>query len=264
MAIQDYQMKLDIAHVWDISSETYDDKEGHGIHSEIEKEAWKTLFKSLLPWSRLEILDVGCGTGEIGLLFAELGHHVTGLDLSEKMLSKAREKSSLKMYDITLKKGDAEDPLFEAETFDVVVSRHLLWTLPHPDTAIKNWKKLLKKEGVLIVIDGLYNGGLIDRKVRQFISDLLTLLVERKYPMRRQYSSEIKNKLPNPNGVPPKETIEYFRKAGFKNVKSLDLKEIVKIQKKEMSFRKRMVFNPHSHLIYGEKASEPDLSMTER
>ena len=36
MAIQDNQMKLNIAHVWDISSETYDDKEGHGIQNEIE------------------------------------------------------------------------------------------------------------------------------------------------------------------------------------------------------------------------------------
>lgn len=253
-------MKLDIAHVWDISSETYDDKEGHGIHSEIEREAWKTLFQSLLPLGRLKVLDVGCGTGEIGLLFAELGHHVTGLDLSEKMLAKAREKTSEKKYDITFKKGDAEDPPFEAGTFDIVVTRHLLWTLPHPDTAIKNWKKVLKKGGVLIVIDGLYNGGLIERKTRQFISDFLTLLVERRYPRKRQYPNDIKNELPNPNGVPPKKTIEYFRKAGFKNVKDLDLKEIAKIQKKKMSFRKRIVFNPQSHLICGEKVSVLDLS----
>jgi len=253
MAIQNDQTKVDIAHVWDISSETYDDKEGHGVHSEIEREAWKTLFKSLLPLGRLEVLDVGCGTGEIGFLFAELGHHVTGLDLSEKMLAKAREKASKKMYDTIFKEGDAEDPPFEAGTFDVVVTRHLLWTLPHPDTAIQNWKEVLKKGGVLIVIDGLYNGGLIERKTRQFISDFLTLLVERKCPGRRQYPNEIKNKLSNPNGVPPKKTFEYFRKAGFENVKDLDLKEITKIQKKKMSFRKRIVFKPQSHLIYGEK-----------
>ena len=98
MAIQDDQIELDITHVWDISSETYDDKEGHGIHSETEREALKTLFNSLLPLGRLEVLDVGCGTGEIGLLFAELCHHVTGLDLSEKMLAKAREKTSQMGY----------------------------------------------------------------------------------------------------------------------------------------------------------------------
>src|SRR5665647_1174042 len=184
MAIQDKQIKLDIANIWDISAETYDDKEGHGIHSEIEREAWKTLFKSMLPSGRLDVLEVGCGTGEIGLLFAEMGHHVTGLDLSDKMLSKATEKTSKKMFDSTFKKGDAENPPFEAGTFDVVVSRHLLWTLPHPDDAVMNWKKLLKKGGALIVIDGLWNGWLIERIARQFISDFLTLLVERQYPKR--------------------------------------------------------------------------------
>jgi ubiquinone/menaquinone biosynthesis C-methylase UbiE len=257
-------VKLDIAHVWDISSETYDDKEGHGIHSEIEREAWKTLFKSLLPLGRLEVLDVGCGTGEIGLLFAELGHHVTGLDLSEKMLAKAREKTSKKTYDSIFKKGDAENPPFEAGTFDAVVTRHLLWTLPYPDTAIKNWKKVLKKGGVLIVIDGLYNGGLIERKTRQFINDFLTLLVERRYPRRRQYPNEVKNEPQYPNGVPPEKTYEYFRKAGFKNMKDLDLKEIAKIHKKKMSFRERIVFKPQSHLIYGEKVSAPYLSIESR
>jgi len=246
-------MKLDIAHVWDISSATYDNKEGHGIQSEIEREAWKTLFQSLLPSGRLEVLDAGCGTGEIGLLFAEMGHHVTGLDISEKMLAKAREKTSRKKCDSTFKAGDAENPPFEAGTFDVVVTRHLLWTLPHPETAVRNWKKVLRKGGVLIVIDGLYNGGLIERKTRRFISDFLTLLVERRYPGRRQYPDEIKKELPNPNGVPPKKTIEYFRKVGFENVKDLDLKEISKIQKEKMSFRKRIVFKPQSHLIYGEK-----------
>jgi ubiquinone/menaquinone biosynthesis C-methylase UbiE len=261
MAIQDKQMKLNIADVWDISSETYDVKEGHGVQSEIEREAWKTLFKSLLPSGKLEVLDVGCGTGEIGLLFAELGHHVTGLDLSEKMLAKAREKTSQKMFDNTFKKGDAEDPPFDAGTFDVVVTRHLLWTLPHPDTAVKNWKKVLKKEGVLIVIDGLYNGGLIERKTRQFIGDFLTLLFERRYTRRRQYSNEIKNELPNPYGVPPEKTFEYFRKAGFKNIKDLDLKEITKIQMKTMPFRKRIVFSPQSHLIYGEKVTVSNLSI---
>jgi ubiquinone/menaquinone biosynthesis C-methylase UbiE len=258
MVIQDNQMKLDIAHVWDNSSETYDDKEGHGIHSEIEKGAWKTLIQGLLPSGRLEVLDVGCGTGEMGLLFTELGHHVTGLDLSEKMLAKAKEKTSKKMLDISFKKGDAEDPPFKAGTFDVIVTRHLLWTLPHPDIAVKNWKKVLKNGGVLIVIDGLYNGGLIERKTKQFISDFLILLVKRKYPIRKGYANEITTALPNPNGVPPKKTFEYFVKAGFKNVKDLDLKEIIKIQKEEMPFQKRIFYQPQLHLIYGENVSVPN------
>jgi ubiquinone/menaquinone biosynthesis C-methylase UbiE len=253
MTTQENQIKQTITGVWDVSSETYDSQEGHGIQSETEREAWKRHFKSLLPSGKLEVLDVGCGTGEIGLLFAELGHQVTGLDLSEKMLAKAREKASKKAFDITFRKGDAEVPPFEAETFDVVVNRHLLWTLPHPDTAVRNWRDILRKGGKLIVVDGLWNDGSLETKSRRLVSDFCTLIIERKNPRRGHYSREINRELPNPNGAPPERTLEYFREAGFKNVKDLDLKEIIEIQKSMMSFRKRIAFNYKYHLIYGEK-----------
>jgi hypothetical protein len=47
-------------------------------------------------------------------------------------------------------------------------------------------------------------------------------------------------------------------KAGFKNVKDLDLKEIIKIQKEEMPFQKRIFYQPQLHLIYGENVSVPN------
>lgn len=155
MTIQENQIKQTIARIWDVSSETYDSNEGHGIKSEAEREAWKKVFKNLLPPGRLKVLDVGCGTCEIGLLFAEMGHHVTGLDLSKKMLAKAREKASRRGFDSVFKKGDAEAPPFKAGSFDVVVNRHLLWTLPHPDTAVQNWKKkcLWKEESLLLSME---------------------------------------------------------------------------------------------------------------
>jgi ubiquinone/menaquinone biosynthesis C-methylase UbiE len=253
MTIQENQIKQTITRVWDVSSETYDSQEGHGIQSEVERDAWKQHFRSLLPSRRLEVLDVGCGTGEIGLLFAELGHHVTGLDLSDKMITRARDKASKKGFEVTFKKGDAEAPPFEAETFDVVVNRHLLWTLPHPDTAVRSWGSLLKKGGVLIVVDGLWNDGSLETRSRRLLSDLCTLLIERRNPRKGHYSREINRELPNPYGAPPEKTLGYFREAGLKNVKNVDLKEIMEIQKRVMSFRKRIAFNYKYHLIYGEK-----------
>ncbi|KKG16222.1 SAM-dependent methlyltransferase [Methanosarcina sp. 2.H.T.1A.6] len=253
MTTQENQIKQTIARIWDVSSETYDSQEGHGIQSEIEREAWKRVFKRLLPPGRLKILDVGCGTCEIGLLFAEMGHHVTGLDLSEKMLAKAREKASKKGFDSVFKKGDAEAPPFEEDTFDVVVNRHLLWTLPHPDTAVMNWKKVMKKGGVLIVVDGVWNDGTFETKARRFVSDFCTLLAERRNPRKGHYSREINSELPNCHGVPPEKTLEYFKEAGLKNVKDLDLKDVREIQKKKMPFRKRIAYNYKYHLLYGEK-----------
>jgi len=253
MTTQENQIKQTITRIWDISSETYDNQEGHGIQSEIEREAWKRVFKSLLPPGRLKVLDVGCGTCEIGLLFAEMGHHVTGLDLSEKMLAKAREKATGKGFDSIFKKGDAENPPFEADTFDIVVNRHLLWTLPHPDAAVMNWKKVLKKGGVLIVVDGVWNDGSLETKARRLVSDFCTLLAERRNPRKGHYSREINSELPNRHGVPPEKTLEYFEEAGLKNVKDLDLKNVREIQKKKMPFRKRIAYNYKYHLICGEK-----------
>ncbi len=199
------------------------------------------------------MLDVGCGTCEIGLLFAEMGHQVTGLDLSEKMLAKAREKASRRGFDIAFKKGDAEAPPFGAGSFDIVVNRHLLWTLPHPDTAVRNWNNVLREGGKLIVIDGVWNDGSLDTKARRLVSDFCTLLVERRNPRKGHYSKEIDSELPNRHGVPPEKMLEYFRAAGFKNIKDLDLKDIMELQKKKMPFRKRIAFNYNYHLIYGVK-----------
>lgn len=253
MTFQENKIKQDIAHLWDISSETYDSKEGHGIQDEIEREAWEKIFKSLLPPGRLEVLDVGCGTCEIGLLFAEMGHHVTGLDLSDKMLAKAREKASRREFDSTFQKGDAENPPFELETFDVVVNRHLLWTLPHPDIAVKNWKKVLKKGGILIVIDGVWDDGSIETNARRFISDLCTLVVEKRNPRKGHYSREIDSELPNRHGVPLEKMLDYFRVAGFQNIKDVNLKDIIELQKKKMSFRRRIAYKYDYHLVYGVK-----------
>jgi len=113
------------------------------------------------------------------------------LDISKKILVKSRKKTSKKRYNITFEKGYAKYPPFEAETLDVAVTVTYCG-LPHLYATAKNWKKVLKKGGMLIVIDGLYNGGLIERKTRQFISDFLTLFIERRYPRRRQYSKKSK------------------------------------------------------------------------
>ena len=39
------------------------------------------------------ILDIGCATGELALALTKKGHHVVGIDLDEKMIELAREKT---------------------------------------------------------------------------------------------------------------------------------------------------------------------------
>ena len=51
---------------------------------------------------------------------------------------------------------DAENPEFPDETFDVVISRNLTWTLPNVRRAYQEWIRVLKKGGVLLNFDANY------------------------------------------------------------------------------------------------------------
>src|SRR5262245_7289829 len=116
---------------WDLRSATYDDSPGHAVQSEAEHRAWLAALGGLLPPPPADVLDAGTGTGFLALLLAELGHRVTGVDLSAGMLSKAREKAAglgPGTVPPTFRVGDAVDPPLAPTSVDAVVSRHVLWT----------------------------------------------------------------------------------------------------------------------------------------
>jgi len=67
-----------------------------------------------------KILDVGCGTGRHAIELSKRGYHVTGVDLSENMLNRAREKASMAGVEIDFRLSDARSLPFEGE-FDLVI-----------------------------------------------------------------------------------------------------------------------------------------------
>lgn len=66
------------------------------------------------------VLDVGCGTGRHSIELTRRGYHVTGIDLSESMLQKAREKAKKEHLEIDFRRMDARDLPFQGE-FDVAI-----------------------------------------------------------------------------------------------------------------------------------------------
>lgn len=59
------------------------------------------------------ILDIGCGTGRHSIELAKRGYSVTGIDLSDAMLAKAREKAAAEGVTVSFLKRDARDFSFE-------------------------------------------------------------------------------------------------------------------------------------------------------
>ena len=154
--MDDKQIKEEIAEYWNGRGGVYDTHPGHGLKSKEEKTEWLKFLKDAMPAGAKRVLDVGAGTGFLTLLLAELGYNVKSVDLSEGMQADAKRKSIegnlTDMIEFAI--ADAEKTGEPDNSFDVVVNRHLLWTLPHPSEAVDEWLRVVKPGGKVIVIDG--------------------------------------------------------------------------------------------------------------
>jgi ubiquinone/menaquinone biosynthesis C-methylase UbiE len=148
-------VKQNVALHWGKRAAHFDQDFGHSISSPEERTAWDRVFALALGGRQgLEALDVGCGTGFLSLELAARGHQVTGIDFAPEMLALAKEKAAKAGAAIRFEHADAENLPFAAGSFDLVISRHVLWTLPHPEAAIEEWVRVLRPGGRLVVIDG--------------------------------------------------------------------------------------------------------------
>ena len=68
----------------------------------------------------LKIIDIGCGTGRHSIEFSKRGYSITGIDLSESLLEKAREKASQSGLQIDFLRHDARNLPFESQ-FDAAI-----------------------------------------------------------------------------------------------------------------------------------------------
>jgi ubiquinone/menaquinone biosynthesis C-methylase UbiE len=143
-----------IRHHWDRRASTFDDAIGHSLVSDEQCKAWLDLLSRLAGLAPRRVLDVGCGTGFLAFRFAELGHTVTGIDLSPQMIDRARRKAEQAGRQIDFRVGDAAALDCADETYDLVVARHVIWNLPDPERGVAEWLRVLRPGGRLGLIEG--------------------------------------------------------------------------------------------------------------
>ncbi len=144
---------------WDSQAAVFDNEPDHGLRDPNVRQAWTNLLVQWLPDGPTAVLDIGCGTGSLSLVLAELGHTVTGIDLSPAMITQAEAKAQAAGQQITFQVMNGADPQFAPQKFDVVLCRHLLWALPEPAQVLQRWVKLLKQGGRLVLIEGYWHTG---------------------------------------------------------------------------------------------------------
>lgn len=100
-----------------------------------------------------KILDIGCSSG---ILIKSLNkrdfYNIYGIDISEEAIKICENK---KIKNISLMKGEKLD--FKNEEFDIIIASDVLEHIKDEKGAIKEWRRVLKEGGVLIIFAPAFN-----------------------------------------------------------------------------------------------------------
>jgi len=146
---------------WDTQAATFDNNADHGLRDPRVREAWRRLLLEHLPPAPAAVADLGCGTGTLSVLLAAEGYAVTGLDFAPAMIRAARAKARAAGAGTGARfvLSDAAAPTLPPGSFDVVLSRHVLWAMPDTPRTLAAWLRLLVPGGSLVLIEGRWSTG---------------------------------------------------------------------------------------------------------
>ena len=146
-------MQAELQEYWGERSHSYSCENIAEMNS-WKQDAWRKLILSYAPKKdTLKILDVGTGPGFFTINLSLAGHEVCGIDVTKEMLSHARENAKAYGTVADFVQYDGVNVPFEDETFDLVISRNVVWNLEKPIDSMKEWKRVLKKGGRILYFD---------------------------------------------------------------------------------------------------------------
>ncbi len=154
---------------WQKRSETF------GFPDDSQVQEFREVIKKYIPEAPQKVLDIGTGTGIMAAAAAGLGHNVTAVDLCSNMLEEASANLAAYGLSAAFVCSPADELPFADETFDVIISRNLLWALPDPDAALSSWGRVLKKNGILLYWDGNHYRYLTDPVEQHYRRQLASL-----------------------------------------------------------------------------------------
>jgi ubiquinone/menaquinone biosynthesis C-methylase UbiE len=117
----------------------------------------RRVIESLAIESRedFRVIEIACATGYTSCMIAsEMGCHVTGIDLSEILIQKARERAEKMNLDNTeFQVADAMDLPFEDNSFDAVFGVAITALLPDRERALSEYIRIVKPGGMIATLD---------------------------------------------------------------------------------------------------------------
>lgn len=221
-----------------------------------DRQAWEDIIRDVVGEESRKVLDVGTGAGFLAGLYAGLGHNVVGCDFSESMLERARERAARDGFEATFTAGDAETLPFDDTSFDVVTNRVMIWSLPNPGVAVREWYRVLRPGGQIVLFgnhpeDPTRSVG--ERAIRRLYG--LALRVRRDGAAMsldddtQRAWDDAKTDLPF-HHAPPSKIRALFDAAGFRETRVIDVAEEIDQWRTLGPWRERVPW----HVVTGRKS----------
>jgi ubiquinone/menaquinone biosynthesis C-methylase UbiE len=248
METQADSVKEPIAGYWDGRSEGFERMQG--IRGRPQKAAWAGFLAREVGTEPKAVLDLGTGTGFLALLLAEMGHRVKGLDLSPGMVEQARRNAAERGLSAVFEVGDAESPAEPDAAYDVLVTRNVLWTLPGPEAALADWKRVIKPGGRLVLVDGDWFDSPLSYRLQRALGHLLLLVFGFQNPwarerrLRQGYDGAFARKLPLKGPGNRERFPRLVGEAGFVEVRLLEMPVINRAERAGKRLVGRLI-QPH-------------------
>ena len=130
----------------------FNPRQSRGEFYDNSEEKFIELFKPIVNLIKKHkkrgiIIDVGCSSGILLLLLKEEGFNVMGIEPNKNAFEKARKKLGKKVYHGTLQRFIKN----KRTKFDCIIYNHVIEHIENPIAEISLAKKILKKDGLLIV-----------------------------------------------------------------------------------------------------------------
>lgn len=156
-----------VKHYWNVRSDSYSRQNIEEMNC-FKRDAWRDVILEQAPQKEcLRILDVGTGPGFFAINLALCGHEVAAVDMTPGMLEKASHNAHSYGAFVRFEQADAQHLPFDDESFDLVISRNVVWNLEQPEEALAEWRRVLCDGGRMVYFDANWYLYLYDDALRQ-------------------------------------------------------------------------------------------------
>ncbi|MEC2055079.1 class I SAM-dependent methyltransferase [Peribacillus psychrosaccharolyticus] len=141
------------------------------IMGPLEKGKFKTVRKDLLQRANGSVLEIGSGTG-VNFPYYHSVTKVTAIEPSQHMIERSRKRREMSVVPIQIIQDNAERLPFDDDTFDTVVATLVLCTIPNPEAALQEMKRVCKPEGKILMFEHVKMNNVVLANLQEYLTPL--------------------------------------------------------------------------------------------